>query len=140
MHLAPSDHEEIRQLLARYNLSIDLGDTDGWAACFTSDGVFECSGLPEGSPLGGRHEGHDALKAYAVTHHSINKGRARHWNWNLLLDGDGDEATLTCYLNVYSAGQGERARLRATGIYRDTLRRVEGEWRFATRHITVDPA
>ena len=139
MTLTLQDHEDIRQLLARYNFAIDLGATADWAACFTPDGVFECVGLPEGSPLGGRYVGCDALEAYAVTHLGIHKGRARHWNWNLLLDGDGDDATLTCYLNVQSAGQGDRAKLRATGIYRDTLKRVDGQWRFASRQITIDP-
>jgi hypothetical protein len=57
------EYEQIRQLLGRYDLAIDLGDTDGWAACFTPDGAFQCSGLPDGSPLGGRHEGTDALRA-----------------------------------------------------------------------------
>jgi ketosteroid isomerase-like protein len=63
------EYEEIRQLLGRYNMAIDLGDTTGWAACFTPDGVFECTGLPDGSPLGGRHEGTEALVAYATTHY-----------------------------------------------------------------------
>ena len=138
MTLTPQDHEDIRQLLARYNFAIDLGATDDWAACFTPDGVFECSGLPEGSPLGGRYAGRDELKAYAETHYGIHKGRARHWNWNLLAEGDGDDATLTCYLNAQTSGQGDRAKLRATGIYRDTLRRVDGKWLFATRHIAID--
>jgi hypothetical protein len=136
--LNAQDHEDIRQLLARYNLAIDLGDPQGWAACFEPDGAFECSGLPEGSPLGGRHVGAPALVAYAETHYGLNKGRARHWNWNLLIDGDGDEATMTCYLGAYSSGQGDAARLRATGIYRDRLRRRDGRWLFAERHITVD--
>jgi hypothetical protein len=139
MTLTLHDHEEIRQLIARYNFAIDLGASADWAGCFTPDGVFECVGVPDDSPLGGRHIGHDALEAYAVMHYGIHKGRARHWNWNLLVEGDGDDARLTCYLNILSSGQGDRARLRATGTYRDTLRRVHGEWRFATRHVTIDP-
>ena len=41
------EYEHIRQLLGRYNLAIDLGDADGWAATFTPDGVFRCTGLTE---------------------------------------------------------------------------------------------
>lgn len=139
--LTPQDHEDIRQLLARYNIAIDLGHIANWVDCFTPDGVFECIGLPDGSALGGRHEGADALRAYAESHFSINKGRARHWNWNLLIDAVGDDgATMTSYLNAHSAGQGDSAVLRATGIYRDELVRTDDGWRFATRQVTIDPA
>jgi hypothetical protein len=139
--LTPQDHEDIRQLLARYNLAIDLGHIAQWVDCFTADGVFECLGLPDGAPLGGRHEGPDALRAYAETHFAINKGRARHWNWNLVVEGAGpDRASMTCYLNAFSAGQGDGAALRATGIYRDELVRGDHGWRFASRQVTVDPA
>ncbi len=140
MSLSAEDHAEIRQLLARYNWAVDFGDVEAWAATFTPDGVFECLGLPDGAALGGRHAGPDALKAYASTHYGINQGRARHWNWNLLIEGEGDSATMQCYLNAYSAGQGPSAEFRVTGIYRDTLLRTPDGWRFVTRQVTIDPA
>jgi uncharacterized protein (TIGR02246 family) len=129
------EYEEIRQLLGRYNLAIDLGDAAGWAACFTPDGVFECTGLPDGSPLGGRHEGAEALVAYATTHYAKAKARARHWNANLVIDGDGETATMTCYLLALSVGG---ALVGSTGIYRDRLRKVDGSWSFTERHIAID--
>ncbi len=135
-----SDHEAIRQLLARYNWAIDFGDVDGWAACFTEDGAFTCLGLPEGDPRGGTHQGHAALRAYATAHYARAQGRARHWNWNLLIEVAGDEATMRCYLNAHGAGQGETAMLRVTGIYHDQLRRTAEGWRFASREVTIDPA
>ena len=139
--LSPQDHEDIRQLLARYNIAIDLGRIAQWVDCFTPDGVFECLGLPDGAALGGRHEGPDALRAYAESHFAINQGRARHWNWNLLVEPVGeDRAAMTCYLNAQSAGQGDTAVLRVTGIYRDELVRGDDGWRFASRQVTIDPA
>src|SRR5829696_10453996 len=98
MLLTAADCEEIRQLLARYNFAIDLGDATGWAACFTDDGVFECSGLADGHPLGGRFAGGEALRSYANTHFAIAKGRARHWNGSIQIDGGGDRATMRCYM------------------------------------------
>ncbi|HAN08706.1 MAG TPA: hypothetical protein DCP89_09420, partial [Acidimicrobiaceae bacterium] len=83
MPLTAQDHEDIRQLLARYNFAIDFGDVSDWVGTFTTDGIFECLGLPAGAPLGGRHAGTDQLSKYAVKHFETNKGRARHWNWNL---------------------------------------------------------
>jgi hypothetical protein len=140
MALSAEDCEAIRQLVARYNFAVDLGDAEGWADTFLPEGVFECVGVPEGSPLGGRHQGRAALVAYATTHHRLNGGRARHWNWNLLIEGDGERATLRCYLAALVAGQGDGARLVATGIYTDRLARTAAGWRFASRRIEVDPA
>ncbi|MDP6709279.1 MAG: nuclear transport factor 2 family protein [Alphaproteobacteria bacterium] len=134
------DHEDIRQLGARYNWAIDFGDIDAWVDCFTEDGVFTCVGLPDGDPRGGSHQGREALQAYGTAHYAHNKGRARHWNWNLLIEVDGDAATQRCYLNAYGAGQGETAILRVTGTYRDELWRTADGWRFASREVTVDPA
>ena len=140
MPLEPSDYEEIRQLLAQYNFAIDFGNIEQWVDTFTADGSFTCLGLPEDAPLGGHHEGKDALREYAKRHFSINQGRARHWNWNLLIEGNGDEAKMTCYLNAYSAGQGDTALFRVTGIYRDSLQRTDSGWKFAKREVSIDPA
>jgi len=129
------DYEDIRQLLGRYNLAIDLGDAEGWASTFTPDGVFTCSGLPEGNPLAGRFEGTAELVEYARTHYGILKGRARHWNANLVIEGDGDTATMRCYLLALTASSQLTG---ATGIYEDRLRKVDGAWRFVERHIRMD--
>ena len=134
------DHENIRQLMARYNWAIDFGDIDAWVDCFTDDGVFSCVGLPEDDPRGGTHEGREALHAYGLAHYARSKGRARHWNWNLIIDIDGDIGTVRCYLNAYGAGQGDSAILRTTGVYRDSLRHTDDGWRFASREVTIDPA
>jgi|TARA_B110000444_G_scaffold247274_1_gene269734 hypothetical protein len=140
MPLTAQDHEDIRQLLARYNFAIDLGDIAGWVSTFTTDGVFECLGLPASAPLGGRHAGTDQLSKYALKHFETNKGRARHWNWNLVVDGTHDKAEMKCYLNAYSAGQGASAEFRVTGIYRDKLVKISDGWRFKERQVTIDPA
>lgn len=132
------DFEEIRQLLARYNFAVDLGDAEGWADCFTPTGVFHCT--PEGGPLTGRHEGRAALVAYARTHYGLNQGRARHWNWNLEIAGDGTTATMRCYLaGLRATGPESPAGIGATGVYRDRLVKVDGRWLFAERHIHIDP-
>jgi len=138
MALTPLDYEEIRQLVARYNFAVDFGDTEAWADCFTPDGEFHCT--PEGGPLTGRHVGRDALIAYATTHYRLNRGRARHWNWNLEIEGDDDTATMRCYLGAFAAtATDDPAALRVTGVYRDRLTKVDGQWRFARRHIHIDP-
>jgi uncharacterized protein (TIGR02246 family) len=126
-----SDHEQIRALLARYNVAIDHGDADGWAACFTPDGVFESTGV-EPRPV--RVEGTDALREFAAAQHAVNQGRGRHWTNNELITIDGDEATLDCYLVAFTTSR----RIASTGEYHDRLRRHDGQWRFALRHVDVD--
>jgi hypothetical protein len=110
----------------------DLGD----AATFTGDGVFRCTGLPEGSPLAGRYEGTDEGFAYARTHYGIAKGRARHRNADLVIDGDGQTATMRCHLLALTTGTGKLAG--TTGIYEDRLRKVDGQWDFVECHIAID--
>jgi hypothetical protein len=66
----------------------------------------------------------------------ITNGRARHWNANMVIEGDGDTATMRCYLLNLTAGAGRMAG--TTGIYEDQLRKVDGAWRFVERHIAVD--
>lgn len=51
---APEDHVEIAQLLARYCLTLDHDDVDGWVALFTPDATYEVYGRS--------FEGHDGLR------------------------------------------------------------------------------
>jgi uncharacterized protein (TIGR02246 family) len=137
MGMTALDYEEIRQLLARYNMAIDGGDADGWARCFTPDGVFECIGLPDGHPFAGRFEGADELAAFATKSFELTEGRGRHWNNNLAIQGDGEWATMRCYLVVLTTGK-PGAIQGATGIYEDRLVKRDGRWLFAERHVTTD--
>lgn len=137
MPMSAIDYEDIRQLLARYNFAIDLGDVDAWAACFTADGAFECSGLPEGNPFGGRYVGTEALRAYATAHFATFKGRARHWNGNLEISGDGATAMTRCYMLLLTVGHAPTVS-GTPGIYSDQLRKIDDRWLFVERHVTVD--
>ncbi len=68
MSITPEDDAQIRNLLARYCLTLDLDDVDGWVALFTADATYEVygrtfrchdglrkilSGAPGGLHLGG---------------------------------------------------------------------------------------
>lgn len=128
MALSAEDVLAIQQLYARYNHAIDFGDADGWAACFTPDGVFASSAR-------GETAGREALRAFAEAFSQRTK--ARHWTNNLVVEGDGAEARGSCYLALYTLGDGG-ARLTATGVYRDQLVRTAEGWRFKRRDVTLD--
>src|ERR1700749_2776840 len=52
---APDDHVAISDLLARYCLTLDLDDVEGWVALFTPDARYEVYGRA--------FTGHDGLRA-----------------------------------------------------------------------------
>ena len=127
------DREEVRVLHARYCLTIDTCRYDEWIDCFTEDGVFE-------SPRFGRHSGRDGLKRFtAMYKESLGGAKVLHVVANPAFDLDGDSGTGTSYLLYYHCKDGKAA-LSAAGTYTDSLRKVNGEWRFESRRVNIDGA
>jgi uncharacterized protein (TIGR02246 family) len=125
-----TDRVEIRELVARYNKAIDTGDAEAWAATFTEDGEFH--------GVVGDFCGADELaafaKAYATEEQYADFARAQHWVTNMVIDGDGDSATMFCHLMMVSPEEGG-GRIILVGRYEDDLRRVDGQWRFTKRVV-----
>ena len=121
MPLTAEDRLAIQDLVARYNHAIDGGDPADWAGTFASDGTFESRGEV--------HAGTDALLAFARGFQERMSG-ARHWNNNLIIEGDGDDARTSCYLMLWRGGK-----VVSEAKYVDTLRRVDGQWRFTSRKV-----
>lgn len=128
MALSVDDQLAIQQLYARYNHAIDFGDGDGWAGCFTPDGVFNGGG-------GGPQTGSEALKAFAGGFAS--RMKARHWNTNLVVDGDGDAANGKCYLMLMNLADGKASPL-VTAVYHDQLKKTGDGWKFTSRSVQPD--
>ena len=125
--LPVDDWLAVLEVAARYNHAIDGGDVDAWLATWTADGLFE--------PTGERFEGQEGLRRFAVGW--VEKMQnTRHWNTNFLIRGQGDTATMSCYLNLF--GVKGSAKLLASGRYDDTLVKVGGAWKFQSRKVTVD--
>lgn len=129
MFLTTEDRHAIEDLYAEYSFAIDDGRPDDFAACFTADGVLDTG---YGDPT----RGTEALAAFAAATNEMMPGM-RHSVTNLVLQGHDDGATGRAYLLAYRAtADGHQVVL--TGRYEDTLRRVEGLWRFATRKMVPD--
>src|SRR5712692_6685257 len=124
MVLPVEDIVAIEQLVARYNHAIDSGDGEGYGATFLEDGCFQITGR---DPVRGR-----AALAEMVRRAG---GRVRHVVSNVLIDGDGDTATLKAYLTAIPKAGGP---VGVTGLYDDALRKVDGRWLFAERRFTLD--
>lgn len=126
--LTSQDHDEIRQLYARYAHTIDTGDAEGWADTFTADGVF------------GNARGREALVEFVHTVYQQNQelGRqSRHWNNQILIEPSAGGAVGSCYLVLYNTGVTPPV-VRLTGVYRDVLVRTPNGWRFKERVVERD--
>ena len=127
MTLSIEDRLAILEVAARYSHAFDYGDTDAWVATFTQDGVL----------TNGQYAvtGAEELRAFAAKHAqgSLN---GRHWTCNHVIDGDGESATHSSYLMIVRMT--ETPTVEATGIYRDSLKKVDAEWRFVRREVTKE--
>ena len=131
MGLSTDDVVEIQGLAARYSLAVDSGDADAFIACFSEDGVFDIVGTAT-------FEGHAALKGLAVSNGSA-EGSPRHVPSNLVIEGDGDRATLKAYVHVVKlVGDPPEFTVTTGGVYNDTLVKEDGRWKFSHRTFTSD--
>jgi uncharacterized protein (TIGR02246 family) len=127
----PEDREEIRELYARYAMTIDSGAFDEWVDCFTDDGVFESARM-------GRHAGRDGLRRFtAIYKESLGGAAVRHVITNVSFQVDGDRGTGACYLVYYHLKDG-RVQQTAVGQYRDRLRKSNGRWKFESRQVSLE--
>jgi 3-phenylpropionate/cinnamic acid dioxygenase small subunit len=124
--LSAQDYAEIQQLYARYNIAIDSGDAEGWAATFTPDGVFNT------------FNGHDALVGFVKTwREKLGGATRRHWNTNLRITGNGKEASGFVYLMLVDVGT-KPPSIVGTATYTDSLIKTKDGWRFTKRTTKGD--
>jgi uncharacterized protein (TIGR02246 family) len=122
--LSAQDRVEMTQLVARYNHAADAGDAEAFADTFTPDGVFKKDGAPE-------VVGRDALVAMV---RARVPGNARHWTLNLVIDGEGERATMLADFALLREN-----RIELSGRYRNELVKLDGAWKFARRELTTHP-
>ena len=64
--------------------------------------------------------------------------RTRHLTTNPIIDVDGDTATVRSTYTVMQQALGSAMQPIISGRYHDTLRRIDGRWRFTERRFLVD--
>ena len=84
-----SEKAAIAELIARYNFAIDHNDFQGWADCFTPDGVFD--------GMIGRFAAHSELDRFTaeVKRLTADTPNLRHYVTNIMTEVDGDSASST---------------------------------------------
>jgi uncharacterized protein (TIGR02246 family) len=125
MALSAQDRVEIMQLVARYNQAADARDAEAWADTFTEDGVFIKDARPE---VKGR-------TALAKNVRDLPPTNSRHWTLNLVIDGDEDRASMQADFALLCEN-----RIDYTGRYVNSLRKVDGRWKFERRELTTNAA
>ena len=126
MPISSADKLEIQELITRYNHATDSGDAAAFAATFTEDGSFT---MGENDPIQGREN----LTKMAS---GGGGGGSRHWTANYVIEGEGNSATLRCYVMVTRTQEGTKIGM--TGLYTDELKKVDGAWLFSKRRVAMD--
>jgi uncharacterized protein (TIGR02246 family) len=122
------DAQAIEQLLAGdYPHALDSRDFDAYAGLFTEDGELTLQGNTA--------KGRAAIKTFVAG--LPPEPRVMHPISNLSYEIDGDRATGGAYWQDIGLVNGAPGVLVA-GRYEDTLRKVDGEWRIATRNIIIE--
>lgn len=141
MPLSIEDELAIEDLLVRYAYVTDLETSpeDAFLALFTEDAVLT-------SQITGRYEGREGQKAFAEQLRSgrfgvLGLARSRHVHANFEITGEGDEAFMRAYVVRFATdfrSTPVTTQFVAVGHYDCDVRRVDGEWRLASRHQLYD--
>ena len=124
--LTAADKVAIMDVIYRAGRTVDGRDPEGRADCYTDDAVYEYEG---GDKTVGREAFIEKLSNAADPQDSL------HWTTNHIIQGTSTQAEGLMYFAVYY-----QEAIAATGTYSDTYRKVDGEWRIASRYVVVDRA
>jgi SnoaL-like domain len=130
MGLTIDDRLAIQDLAARYSHAVDNGDAEGFGATFVETGVLDAGRV--------QLEGHSELKEFALNF-ARSRRAPRHVASNLVIDGDGDTATLKAYVQMFVlTGEPPQQTVSVSGTYDDVLTKKDGSWKFVRRTFTSD--
>lgn len=121
-----ADREAIRDLARRYAHHVWRAEVADAIALFSEDGEMD---LGEGQVLRGRQA---LLDAYGGI---LDDAQFHPFVHNHVVDIQGDEATGTCYLDLRTVTEGRS--MIGSGYYDDRYVRVDGEWKFRSRKLTM---
>lgn len=149
MSLSAEDRLAIFELLSRVAYAYDQRDLPGLAECFTPDARFSLhiAGAEPMAPFEGREAimtlYRDAMAAQTdVRRHVISNPFFIETGIEAGIETgaeSGAEPTVVSNLTLLATEDGH-SRLLCTGVYRDTLRRVDSRWRLHRRHLDLDSA
>ena len=131
------DQLAISALLNRMAYYYDEGHLDELAACFAEDAIMSMQ--IDGGDMVGPFEGRDSIMELYRGAKSTQTDVRRHDITNIMFDASGDTLAVTSYLTLFATENAE-TKLLTTGVYRDQVGQIDGEWKITRRHIDLDSA
>ena len=131
------DRLAISEVLNRMGYYYDEGHLDELGACFTDDAIMSMQ--IAGGDMVGPFEGRDNIMELYRGAKSTQTDVRRHDITNIMFDASGDTLAVTSYLTLFATENAE-TKLLTTGVYRDQVAQVKGEWKIVRRHIDLDSA
>jgi 3-phenylpropionate/cinnamic acid dioxygenase small subunit len=129
-----SDADEITALVHSYARLLDGDDLDGVVSLFEHS---TWRSLPNGSVLRGSAEVRPVYETLLAEDRNC---RTKHLITNLTVDIEpgSSAATSHCCWTVLRSAPGEPISITLSGQYTDSFEKVDNNWRFTDRLITVD--
>lgn len=131
------DRLVITEVLNRMAYYYDEGHLDKLGPCFADDAIMSMQ--IAGGDMVGPFNGRDNIMELYHGAKSSQTDARRHNITNVIFDASGDTLAVTSYLTLFATENGE-TRLLTTGVYRDRVAQVAGEWKITRRHIDLDSA
>lgn len=128
----PTDQESIQNLYAGYCFAVDRGSADDITAYFWEDCYLNFGGnIHEGA-----EEARIGFSKWIQKMRDPVKG-LRHCLYTPLIEVDGDRAAAEAYYDAdgHAGRKGKPIQLR--GLYRSTLEKRSGEWRFIKHEVQI---
>jgi len=134
--LSAEDRQDIQELLARSAWAYDEARLDVMEACFRPDAQMRLR--IAGGDVVGPYDGRAAVLDLIRGSIESQSDQRRHVISNVFFESQGiDEAVVLSNLTLLATADGEIAVLSA-GVYRDTVVRSDGAWRFRERFLSLD--
>lgn len=129
MSLSIEDRITIHELLARLDHAVDSQDWDTYLALFAEDAAMDPGFAPPVSGL-------PAIRAFLQATEGGTRGK-RHVATNVVVDGNGAEASARSYLTVIE--REDIPKVVATAAIEDHLIKRQDGWRISKHIVRVDP-
>ena len=127
-----SDKAQIQEVISLYSYSASVRDYETIATLFTPGATWETFGDPNFKFKCGPPNLLESLREVLEMSTVLTQ-----MNSPAIINLDGDTATASCLIN--ETGQMETAKLKFSmfGRYNDKLKKVNGDWLFASREFTI---
>ncbi len=133
MTITIEDKIAIGELVARFAHYSDFGDWEKLAKLYAPDVETEMEGIPL------RFRGVEEQIEHAKVSEQQTQGKNRHYNFNLFVtEDDGEVQANYMFMNVNAGATPMAATIVVSGRMRDTVVKIDGEWKITRRFVRFD--